>query len=440
MTTASLVSSFNLSNRRAGILLVMALPLLCGIAQAQVVNASPSNGLQYFPTFPCRVVDTRNANGPFGGPPIQGGTSRSFPIPQSICEIPANAAAYVFTVTAIPNGQLSLLTAYPTGESRGAVTTMVSLDGRIKSDPAIVPAGTNGAISIYASNTTNVVVDFSGFFASAAQGGLQFFPLPPCRLVDTRNANGPLGGPSLQGNQERDFPLLQSPCIPQGITPAAYSLNFAAIPMNGTLNYLTAWQTGEPLPLAFTLTDPTGAVLADMGIVAAGSSGSIAVYPSNNTNLVIDINGFFASPASGGLSLYTTAAPCHAYTSQRSALDRGFSGTIVVPVSSPGNPCALPSSSQAFVFNATVYPARSIAVPDSLGQRSGAACCRKPGSRGWICDFKHGDCADDQWLYRCLRPRHDAIESRHHELLCAVEANDTFRFGRDDTPISRFAR
>ena len=357
MTTAGLVSSFNLSNRRLGILLGLALALLCGIAEAQVGNASPSNGLQYFPVLPCRVVDTRNANGPFGGPPIQGGTSRSFPIPQSICEIPANAAAYVFTVTAIPNGQLSLLTAYPTGESRGAVTTMVSLDGRIKSDPAIVPAGTNGAISIYASNTTNVVVDFSGFFASAAQGGLQFFPLPPCRLVDTRNANGPLGGPSLQGNQERDFPLLQSPCIPQGITPAAYSLNFAAIPMNGTLNYLTAWQTGEPLPLAFTLTDPTGAVLADMGIVAAGSSGSIAVYPSNNTNLVIDINGFFASPASGGLSLYTTAAPCHAYTSQRSALDRGFSGTIVVPVSSPGNPCALPSSSQAFVFNATVSPA-----------------------------------------------------------------------------------
>ena len=133
-------------------------------------------------------------------------------------------------------------------------------------------------------------------------------------------------------------------------------------PSQRALNYLTAWQTGERLPLAFTLTDPTGAVLADMGIVAAGSSGSIAVYPSNNTNLVIDINGFFAPPASGGgCHSITTAAPCHAYTSQRSALDRGFSGTIVVPVSSPKNPCGLPSTSEAaFAFNATVYPLGSL--------------------------------------------------------------------------------
>ena len=47
----------------------------------------------------------------------------------------------MFTVTVIPMGQLSLLTVYPTGESRGAVTTMVSLDGRIKSDPTIVTGG-----------------------------------------------------------------------------------------------------------------------------------------------------------------------------------------------------------------------------------------------------------------------------------------------------------
>lgn len=356
MTTLTISNRLKTLSRCTVIVLLLAIALLCGIAEAQIAPTGPSSGLRYFPGVPCRVVDTRNPNGPFGGPPIQGGTSRSFPIPQSICNIPSAAGAYVFTVTAIPNGRLSLLTAYPTGENRGAVTTMVSLDGRIKSDPTIVPAGTNGAVSVYASDTTNVVIDYSGYFAPASQGSLQFFPLPPCRVVDTRGPNGPLGGPSLQANQERDFPLLQSPCIPAGIGAIAYSLNFAAVPMNGALNYLTAWPTGESLPLVFTLTDPTGTVLADMGIVAAGVNGSISVYPSDNTNLIIDINGYFAPPGSGGLSLYPTAAPCRAYTSQKSALDKGFSGAIVVPVSSPKNPCGLPSSSQAFVFNATVYP------------------------------------------------------------------------------------
>ncbi len=340
----------------AAVVLVAAIALTC--VQAQVV-ASPSNGLQFYPAAPCRVVDTRNPNGPFGGPPVQGGTSRSFPIPQSACNIPSTAGAYVFTVTAIPNGRLSSLTAYPTGENRGAVTTLVSRDGRIKSEPTIVPAGTNGAISVYARDTTNVVIDYSGYFAAPSQFGFDFYPLIPCRLVDTRNPNGPLGGPPLQGQQNRNFPLLESPCIPQGLNPQAYSLNFAVIP-TGALNYLTAWPAGEQQPLTYTLTDPTGTVLADAGIVTAGEGGMISVYPSDNTNLIIDINGYFAPAGSGGLTLHLLPQPCRAYTSQVSVLSMGFSGTITIPIGFPGNHCGLPGNEKGYVFNATVTPSGSL--------------------------------------------------------------------------------
>ncbi len=333
---------------------VMVVAIVVTCMQAQVV-AAPSTGLQFYPAAPCRVVDTRNPNGPLGGPPIQGGTSRSFPIPQSVCNIPSNAGAYVFTVTAIPEGQLSLLTAYPTGESRGPVTTLVSRDGRYKSEPTIVPAGTSGAVSVYASNTTNVVIDYSGYFAAPSQSGLDFYPLTPCRLVDTRGANGPLGGPFLQEFEERDFPLLESPCIPQGLTPVAYSLNFTAVPM-GSLNSLIAWPTGQQIPLVFTLTDPTATVVADMGILAAGVNGDISVYPTNNTNLIIDINGYFAPPATGGLTLHLLPQPCRAYNSQKSITDMGFSGMIVIPVGFPGNHCGLPGNEKGYVFNATVTP------------------------------------------------------------------------------------
>ena len=51
--------------------------------------------LQFVPLTPCRVVDTRQANGPFGGPAISGGTSRNFALPAGPCpNIPSNAAAY----------------------------------------------------------------------------------------------------------------------------------------------------------------------------------------------------------------------------------------------------------------------------------------------------------------------------------------------------------
>ncbi len=44
----------------------------------QIVNPVPA-ALQFVPVTPCRVVDTRNTNGTFGGPAIPGNTARAFP-------------------------------------------------------------------------------------------------------------------------------------------------------------------------------------------------------------------------------------------------------------------------------------------------------------------------------------------------------------------------
>ena len=42
---------------------------------------------------------------------------------------------------------------------------MNSIDGRIKANAAIVPAGASGAVSVYVTNTTDVVIDIDGYFA-----------------------------------------------------------------------------------------------------------------------------------------------------------------------------------------------------------------------------------------------------------------------------------
>lgn len=49
---------------------------------------APSN--RFYPIVPCRAVDTRNANGPYGGPAFSGGTSRNYDL-RGLCGIPANA-------------------------------------------------------------------------------------------------------------------------------------------------------------------------------------------------------------------------------------------------------------------------------------------------------------------------------------------------------------
>ena len=89
-----------------------------------------------------------------------------------------------------------------------------------------------GAVSVYVTNTTNVVLDIDGYFAPTSGSTLAFYPLAPCRVADTRKANFPqgLGSPHLSGGVARDFPVLESSCIPPGINAAAYSFNFTAVP------------------------------------------------------------------------------------------------------------------------------------------------------------------------------------------------------------------
>jgi hypothetical protein len=181
-------------------------------------------------------------------------------------------------------------------------------------------------------------------------------------VADTRDATDfapNLGPPSLMAGMERDFPVLNAsmnkvPCnIPS--SAQAYSLNFTAVP-HGFLGYLTVWPTGQNQPIVSTLNAYGGQVTANAAIVPAGTSGSISTYALNNTDLVIDINGYFAPPVQGGLSLYPVV-PCRVIDTRKAYGGNGpFQGPLSPPVDVVNSPCAVASTAQAYVFNATVVP------------------------------------------------------------------------------------
>ena len=308
-------------------------------------------GIQLTPVTPCRVVDTRQPNGTFGGPPIQGGDSRSFPLPQGSCGIPSSATAYSLNVTVVPHTTLGYLTIWPTGEAQPEVSLMNSPDGRVKANAAIVPAGSQGAVSVFVTDTSDVILDINDYFAAPGSQTYQFYPLTPCRIIDTRGGNG---GP-LQAGEERDYTMAGQCGIPS--TATAYSFNITVLPTNRELDYLTVWPKGETMPVVSTLNDPTGTVVANAAIVPAGSKNATAFYAHDNpTNLLVDVNGYFAPKGTGGYSLYPVA-PCRVLDT-RNNNGKPFMGEKVVPVE--GSACALPSSATAYVFNATVVPPGSM--------------------------------------------------------------------------------
>ena len=56
------------------------------------------------------------------------------------------------------------------GSSRPVVSTLNSWDGSVVANAAIVPAGTNGAISVFVTNQTHVILDTDGYFAQWGDG------------------------------------------------------------------------------------------------------------------------------------------------------------------------------------------------------------------------------------------------------------------------------
>ena len=310
----------------------------------------PGSGSQFSSVTPCRLIDTRNT-----GSPIQGGTSQNFIIPQlGSCNIPSAAEAYSLNVTVVPHGTLGYITVWPAGLAQPLISTMNSRDGRTKAEAVIVQAGVNDAVSIYASNTTDVILDINGYFGAPSAQTYQFYPLAPCRVIDTRNANGDLGGPPLVGNAQRNFPVEESSCIPQQVNIQAYVFNFTVVsyPPGQLMRYLTVWPEGEQQPTVSTLNNRTATTVANAAIVPAGNNGGISIYVSESTQLVVDIDGYFAAPGSDGLSLYPTA-PCRVIDT-RNNNGQPWQGEKTVNVA--GSQCAPPSDAQAYVFNATVIP------------------------------------------------------------------------------------
>jgi hypothetical protein len=295
-----------------------------------------TSGLRYVPVTPCRVADTRNATGTFGGPILAANTSRSFPIPASACGIPATAQAYALNITVVPSGALSGLYVFATGQAVPTTALLVS-DGRIKSNAAIVAAGTSGGVSLRPTQNTQAVIDITGYFVPASNTtALEYFPVAPCRAVNYTYIAG--GATSVS--------MVSSACkIPS--TVQAYSVNITAQPTNGTLNNLYVWPTGKPQPAGSILSAPSGTLVGNTAIVGAGTGGQISILPSANTQVFVDINGYYAPAGTGGLALYTVPQ-CRAINGVK------FVAATVLNIA--GSACKPPATAQAYVLNSTVQP------------------------------------------------------------------------------------
>jgi hypothetical protein len=119
---------------------------------------------------PCRLADTRNADGPSGGPILAANVSRSFPV-QGLCSVPVGAKAVSVNLTAVGPAAVGFLTLYPSGITRPVVSTLNYSAGESAiANGAIVPLGASAtqdlalAYGTVGGGTTHAILDVTGYF------------------------------------------------------------------------------------------------------------------------------------------------------------------------------------------------------------------------------------------------------------------------------------
>jgi parallel beta-helix repeat protein len=132
-----------------------------------------------------------------------------------------------------------------------------------------------------------------GCYEFTSPTGMFFYALTPCRVVDTRNANGPRGGPALVAGAQRTFTLGGNCGVPASARSLSVNVTVTSPSVPGDLRLFAG---GSSAPGTTAINYRAGQTRANNAIVTLGGSGDLAVQCDQATgtvHLILDLNGYF---------------------------------------------------------------------------------------------------------------------------------------------------
>jgi hypothetical protein len=175
----------------------------------------------------------------------------------------------------------------------GVTATGVSVIGNTIT--ATTGAHATGTVSVLVTNPDNRSGTLSNsYFYDQLSGALSFYSVTPCRLVDTRNPSGPLGGPSLGAGSLRIFTAIGSCGIPAGAKSLSVNVTVSTPAATGFLSLYP----GNAIPMGTSsLSFSAGQTRANNAIIKLSTDGlgTLAVQnvSSGNVDVIVDVNGYF---------------------------------------------------------------------------------------------------------------------------------------------------
>jgi len=310
---------------------------------------------------PVRLLDTRPAS--FVGPgnlvgPYPQYSIIDLPISTSGV-IPPTATSVAVNITSTESVSQFYIQALPTlGGAIGGFSTMnVTAPGQNRPNFAVVPLG-QGSISIFIPTGGNIIVDAMGYFTpSAASAAGRFVPINPRRTLDTRPTEA---GPVPAGWVAHEPAPGESVRVqvPADVGVPATGLSALVVNVTATdsigAGFLQALPTGTAAGQTSTVNYVAGGTAATHAIVPLGADGTISVYTSNSSHIVVDVMGYItdATAPATTAGLFVPVAPNRYYDS-RSVPNSMHAAGSSVPVQLTGPPFAVPAGAAAISMNIT---------------------------------------------------------------------------------------
>ena len=225
-----------------------------------------SGGFKFSPlATPSRLVDTR-----------QSGKQEIIEV-----DVPAGAGAVAVSLTAIASDEPGFLVAYRCDSEIPEAATVNHLPGEVVSGAAFVPVSDDGTICVRSKSPVDVTIDLTGTFS--ADGDLAFVPVPPTRMLDTRDGTGgwnPIHGP---------FQTIDVRVAPASAEAVSGTTTMVAPMRSG---FLTAWQCGDQ-PSTANVTSLAGGVLANAVTTGVSDSGRLCIFARTATGTLFDTTGWW---------------------------------------------------------------------------------------------------------------------------------------------------
>ena len=334
-----------------------------------VTVAAPGVAASYSPLVPARLLETRSGpglatvdGGSLGTGVLVGGRVTELLV-AGRGGVPGDASAVVLNVAVVDARAAGFITVFPCGAERPNAANVNHVRGSVIANAVVAKVGDGGKVCVFSLADTDLAVDVNGFFPA----GASYSPLVPARLLETRSGpglatvdGGSLGTGVLVGGRVTELLVAGRGGVPGDAS--AVVLNVAVVDARAA-GFITVFPCGAERPNAANVNHVRGSVIANAVVAKVGDGGKVCVFSLADTDLAVDVNGFFPAGAS-----YSPLVPARLLETRSgpglATVDGGSLGTGVLAggrvtellVAGRGG---VPGDASAVVLNVAVVDARA---------------------------------------------------------------------------------